>query len=84
MSERTMRTTSSKPERAGDRPPPYHAVQEENIMKVDNEVIREMIVKYGRLRQLQGQAEGPGDWVREPYDLRVDADELLEEIEEAL
>lgn len=53
-------------------------------MKVDNEVIREMIVKYGRLRQLQGQAEGPGDWVREPYDLRVDADELLEEIEEAL
>ena len=50
----------------------------------DADEIREMVVKFGRLRQLQGQAEGPGDWVREPYDLRVDADKLLDEIEKAL
>jgi len=50
----------------------------------DVDEIREMVVKFGRLRQLQGQAEGPGDWVREPYDLRVDADKLLDEIKKAL
>jgi hypothetical protein len=50
----------------------------------DADEIREMIVKFGRLRQLQGQAEGPGGWVREPYDLRVEADKILDEIEEAL
>ena len=50
----------------------------------DADEIREMIVKFGRLRQLQGQAEGPGDWVREPHDLRVEADKILDEIEEAL
>jgi|TARA_R110000751_G_scaffold105089_1_gene201033 hypothetical protein len=50
----------------------------------DADEIREMIVKFGRLRQLQGQAEGPGDWHREPHDLRVEADKILDEIEEAL
>jgi hypothetical protein len=38
------------------------------------------IEDYGVLRQKQGQAEGPGDWSREPYDLRCDADALLKEI----
>ena len=57
----------------------------------DVDEIREMVVKFGRLRQLQGQAEGPGDWAREPYDLRVDAEKtfreiykLLDEIKKAL
>ena len=38
------------------------------------------IEDYGILRQKQGQAEGPGDWSREPYDLRCDADALLKKI----
>ena len=59
-------------------------MKQETLREVENELIREMIVKYGHLRQLQGQAEGPGDWVREPHDLRVDADELLEEIREEI
>ena len=47
----------------------------------DTSEIRDMIVKFGRCRQLQGQHEGPEDgWVREPYDLRCEADDLLEDI----
>lgn len=47
----------------------------------DTSKIRDMVMKFGRYRQLQGQHEGPEDgWVKEPYDLRCEADDLLEDI----
>jgi len=50
-------------------------MEEEPVVK-----LLEQIETYGILRRKQGQAEGPGDWHMEPYDLRCDAEKLLKQI----
>ena len=53
----------------------YNAAKHQGIVK-----LLEQIETYGILRRKQGHAEGSGDWRMDPYDLRCDADKLLNKI----